>query len=309
MDVDLRPQARGPNDKGVLMRPNDELLVKAASNYHLPFTVMVSGRVMRPGTYTIREGERLDSVLERCGGFLPNAFVQGIVFTRASVRAIEQQRLDEAKQRLAKEAANAALTQSELSAASSTSTNSGGGNMSASLMVLQNVMTSAQNTQAQGRMVVHINSLRDGRQGPDNVVLEDGDNIDVPVLPSSVNVLGEVNYPNSFLRVGSSTVSDYINQAGGFTQYADKDEVMVIRADGSVLTTDGFNDSRRSRLFPALPLISGGLMSTKLEVGDTVFVPEDLKGFQNIQMTKDITTIVASSAQALAVIGLLATKL
>jgi len=308
MDVDLRPQARGPNDKGVLLRPNDELLVKAASNYHLPFTVMVSGRVMRPGTYTIREGERLDSVLERCGGFLPNAFVQGIVFTRASVRAIEQQRLDEAKQRLAKEAANAALTQSELSAAS-TNSSSSGGNMSASLMVLQNVMSAAQNTQAQGRMVVHINSLRDGRQGPDNVVLEDGDNIDVPVLPSSVNVLGEVNYPNSFLRVGSNTVSDYINQAGGFTQYADKEQVMVIRADGSVLTTDGFNDSRRSRLFPALPLISGGLMSTKLDVGDTVFVPEDLKGFQNIQMTKDITTIVAQSAQALAVIGLLATKL
>src|SRR5208337_2620365 len=84
MDVDLRPQPKGANDHNVILKPNDELLVKAASNYHLPFTVMVNGRVMRPGVYTIREGERLNSVLERCGGFLPNAFVQGIVFLRPS---------------------------------------------------------------------------------------------------------------------------------------------------------------------------------------------------------------------------------
>jgi protein involved in polysaccharide export with SLBB domain len=139
--------------------------------------------------------------------------------------------------------------------------------------------------------------------------LEDGDQIDVPVLPSSVNVLGEVNHPSSFLRVGSTTVQDYINEAGGFTQYADKDNVMVIKADGSVLTRQGFDDSRRSKLFPALPLISGGLMEAKLDAGDTVFVAEDLRGFENIQMAKDITTIVANSATALGVIGLLATRL
>jgi hypothetical protein len=84
---------------------------------------------------------------------------------------------------------------------------------------------------------------------------------------------------------------------------------MVVKASGSVLTTEGFDDNRRSKLFPALPLISGGLMEAKLDVGDTVFVPEDLRGFQNLQMTKDITTIIANSATALGVIGLLATRL
>jgi polysaccharide biosynthesis/export protein len=308
MDIDLRPHAKGRNDRNVQLKPNDELLVKAASNYHLPYTVLVSGQVMRPGAYTIREGERLDSLIERCGGFLPHAFVKGIIFQRTSVLAMQQERLNEARQRLEKEAANAALTQAQLASVSN-ATGGTGANSSATMMVIQNVLAASQNQQAQGRIVINVNSLRDGKQGPDDIVLEDGDHIEVPVIPSSVNVLGEVNYPNSFLRVGSHTVRDYINQAGGFSQYADKDDVMVIKADGSVLTTEGFDSSRRSKLFPALPLISGGLMDAKLDVGDTVYVPENLRGFENIQMAKDITSIIANSAQGLAVIALLATRL
>ena len=305
MDIDLRTQAKGPDDRSVLLRPNDELLVKAASNYHLPFTVLVSGKVMRPGVYTLKEGERLDSVLERCGGFLPDAFVQGIVFTRASVRMMQQQSLDEARQRLQKEAANAALMQASLASASTT-TSSGSGTGGVSMMLLQGVLSSSESQKADGRVVIHVNSLHDGKQGPDNIVMEDGDQIDVPSLPSSVIVIGEVNHPSSFLWLGSNTVRDDINQAGGLTRYADKKQVMVIQADGSVLTTEGFEGNRKSELFPALPLISGGLMSARLDVGDTVFVPEDLTSFQDIQMTKDVTTIIANAASGLATVGLLA---
>jgi protein involved in polysaccharide export with SLBB domain len=308
IDIDLRLQSKGLNDKSTLLKPNDELLVKAASNYHLPFTVLVTGKIMRPGVYSIREGERLHSVLERCGGFLPDAFVQGIVFRRPTVQKMQQEALDQARERLSKEAANVALEQGQLASSSSSNGQSSGGNSSAAMMVLQNVLATA-NQQAQGRVVIRVNSMRDGKPGPDDIVMEDGDEVDVPVIPSSVNVLGEVNHPSSFLRLNSYTVRDYINEAGGFTRYADTKQVLVVKADGSVLTSEGFDQSRRSRLFPALPLISGGLLEAKLDVGDTVFVPEDLTGFQNIQMTKDITQIIANSAQGLAVIGLLATKL
>jgi protein involved in polysaccharide export with SLBB domain len=177
------------------------------------------------------------------------------------------------------------------------------------MMVLASVLTSTVNQQAEGRMVIHVNSMLDGRPGPDDVMLEDGDSIVVPGSPSSVNVMGEVNHPSAFLRTSSYTVRDYINEAGGYTQYADKKQVLVIRADGSVLTSDGYEQSRRSRLFPALPLISGGLMEAKLEVGDTVFVPENLTAFQDVQMAKDVSTIIANSAITLATLGLLATKL
>ena len=150
MDIDLRSKATGANHRNVLLKPNDELMVKAASNYHLPFAVLVSGKVMRPGTYSITEGERLYSVLARCGGFLPDAFLQGIVFTRVSVRMIEQQSLEEARQHLSEEVANAALVQTQLASASTTSS-TGGGNAAATLTILQNVLAASQNQQAEGR--------------------------------------------------------------------------------------------------------------------------------------------------------------
>jgi polysaccharide export outer membrane protein len=309
LDVDLRSHAGAPNDKNILLKPNDELLIKAASNYHLPYTVLVSGKIMRPGVYTIRDGERLHSLLERCGGFLPDAFVSGIVFTRVSVQQVQQQVLNDARERLAKEAANAALAETQLASASSNTTSTSSNTVTSSMMLLQNVLTSSENQQADGRMVIHISPKLDGKSGPDDVVLEDGDQIVVPKMPSSVNVMGEVNHPSSFLRLSSYTVRDYINEAGGFTQFANKKQAFVIKADGSVLTADGYDQSRRSALFPVLPLISGGLMSARLDVGDTVFVPENLTQFQDLQVTKDITTIIANSAQGLAVLALLATQL
>jgi hypothetical protein len=62
-------------------------------------------------------------------------------------------------------------------------------------------------------------------------------------------------------------------------------------------------------LFPLLPAISGGLMGVEVERGDTIFVPETLRYIDKLQETKDITQIVANSATALAVIGILATSL
>ncbi len=51
---------------------------------------------------------------------------------------------------------------------------------------------------------------------------------------------------------------------------------MVIKIDGTVVTQEGFENSRQASLFPLLPLVSGGLMSETLEAGDTVYVPESL---------------------------------
>ena len=66
---------------------------------------------------------------------------------------------------------------------------------------------------------------------------------------------------------------------------------------------------RRSQIFPALPLISGGLMEAYLEPGDTVFVPEKLVYVTPLQTTKDVTTILANAATGLAIVGLLATQI
>jgi hypothetical protein len=239
---------------------------------------------------------------------MPDAFPQGLVFTRQSVRQMEQATLDQARARLQEEVAQMAMMQSQLAAASSSSStptpnqNSG----TPTLMLLQNVLTTAQNEQAQGRVIISYHGRIESAASQD-LLLQDGDHIDVPLHPSSISVLGEVYNPGSFLSVSAFSVTDYINRAGSFTSYADSKNVMVIKADGSVLTKNGYNDE--ARLFPMLPLVGGGLMSARLQPGDTVFVPVRLDNLQDLQVTKDVTQIISQSAVSLAVIGLLATKL
>ena len=143
-------------------------------------------------------------------------------------------------------------------------------------------------------------------------MLQDGDSISVPRAPTSVNVLGQVYHPTSVAVRHGMTVADYLYAAGGATPQGDVNRLMVVKIDGSVVTRDGFENSRQASLFPMLPLISGGLMSQTLEAGDTVYVPESLADLQSaIRMGYwgDITKIIANSATGLAVIGLLATHI
>ena len=67
--------------------------VVVASQLRPPNLVLLEGEVKRPGYFTIEIGERLSSVFKRAGGFTPNAFPQGIVVLRESVKRKQQSEL------------------------------------------------------------------------------------------------------------------------------------------------------------------------------------------------------------------------
>jgi protein involved in polysaccharide export with SLBB domain len=305
MDVDLRKALNGDQPDDLALEPSDQVFIRTATNWHLPWTVTVSGRVARPGVYTIHPSEHLSSVLLECGGMLPDAFPPGIVFTRASIRAAEQQELSRAREQLQAQVAQVSLVQAQLTA--STPGASSSQDRAAQMASLQQLLSASTATQATGRLVIHFSGqeLASG----DDVVLEQGDAIDVPRRPSSVNVLGQVYNPASIVVRPNLTVRDYIELAGGPTQLADADHVMVVKADGEVLTSQGFDDQRRNQMFPLLPLFAGGLQDARLGVGDTVYVPNKIPDFTRLQVTQSVTSIIAQSAQTLAVLGLLATSL
>ncbi|MDO8432769.1 MAG: SLBB domain-containing protein [Candidatus Binatus sp.] len=303
MEVDLRQALAANSASNPLLQNNDQLFIRTATNWHLPWTVTVGGRVPRPGVYPIREGETLDELLDKCGGFLPDAFPKGLIFTRASVQAIEQRQLDDSRMHLAQD-----LMQLTLSAPTSSS---GGADtkLAAQTATLQHLLAAAQTAQADGRVVIQWNDRSSGRGRRTNVVLQDGDNVTVPLQPLSINVLGQVNSPTSLVPQPGFKVKDYLYRAGGPSNNADMDNLMVVQADGAVVTEEGLKHTGSGSIFPALPLISGGLMNAKLEAGDTIYVPEDVQSFVKLERAKDIATIVAQSAMTLGVVGLLALRL
>jgi len=299
-DVALRSALDGIGGEDPALETGDQLFVAEASNWHQPWTAVVEGEVMRPGPYVIRDGERLDSLLERCGGLRADADLQATVFVRQSVQELEQKELDESRQRLQADAARLSIMPKQASTAN---------NDAQTLQIMQRVLSETQSQQATGRVVLHLQTLDGLPFSQDDIVLQQGDKVTVPKRPSTVAILGQVFNPSAIIYERGRSVNDYLQRSGGPTQWADADHIMLIRASGDIVTDESIRHSGKAALFPLLPAISGGLMGVEVQRGDTIYVPETLRYVDQMQEAKDITQIIVNAATSLAVLGILATNL
>jgi protein involved in polysaccharide export with SLBB domain len=93
----------------------------------------------------------------------------------------------------------------------------------------------AKEIEPSGQVQIAQASLRD------ELLLENGDTVRVPVKDGLVLVGGEVMFPNTLPFESELSAQDYIERAGGFTQNADASKVIIAHRDGSfVESTEGF---------------------------------------------------------------------
>ncbi len=220
--------------------------------------VKLDGEIVHAGVYMVQPGETLRQLVERAGGFTPNAYLFASEFTRVSTRAMQQARIDEYVQSLSMRIQrNNLVAASEVSAVGSS-----GGEMRSSE---QNFLASLRQIRATGRIVLPLRPDSTGLGSLPNIALEDGDRFVVPSVPAAVNVVGAVNDQNSFLFKPGSRVGAYLRLAGGPSKDADRRREFIIRADGEVVSREmstgpwgsEFNDLH---IYP----------------GDTMVVPEKL---------------------------------
>ena len=75
-----------------------------------------------------------------------------------------------------------------------------------------------------------------------NLILQDGDVINIPKRPNRVNVFGQVKNPGFVDFSENQTMEWYLNKAGGYAASADIKRTRIIRGNNSVWE-DGFEDS------------------------------------------------------------------
>ena len=138
----------------------------------------------------------------------------------------------------------------------------------------------AREVEPQGKVVVSENDQ------VANVLLEPNDTIFVPGVTDLIQIGGEVMLPQAVVYNPDATAADYIAWAGGFTQRADDERILVIRKNGLV----------------EFDSIAGITRSSKegevdLKPGDQVIVlpATDAK---TLQAVKDITQIIYQIAVA-----------
>lgn len=256
-------------------------------------TVSIGGEVYFPGTYQIREEERLSSIIERAGGYKDRAYLRGGVFTRESVRQVQQERLDEMIKRLELEVARVASTEAQQALDEE--------DIEAQKMAmpaLQMLLTKMRESKASGRVVTNFLPVDALRGTTYDLVLEDGDRIQIPEKPHTVNVMGAVYNPSSLIyNTEKPELSHYLSLVGGPTENAQKDKMYVIRANGVVVSRQNPNllgaswDQEQKRWG-----FHSRFESTELYPGDTVLVPEKIERFSFMKLTKDVTEIMFNIA-------------
>src|SRR5207244_7505037 len=81
----------GEADTDVRLHDGDVLAIRQLAGWNdMGATIAVKGEVLHPGTYGIKEGERLSSILERAGGLRFDAYPYGAILERTQVRDLEE---------------------------------------------------------------------------------------------------------------------------------------------------------------------------------------------------------------------------
>ncbi len=90
LPVELSAALSGNGNNNLQLRDGDVLTIRQTPGWNdIAASATVRGEVQHPGSYGIRPGERLSSVLERAGGFTPQAYPYGAVLMRREVRDVE----------------------------------------------------------------------------------------------------------------------------------------------------------------------------------------------------------------------------
>lgn len=245
----------------VPLKSGDILAVHQITNWdNIGESVTVRGEVRYPGSYGFQDGERLSAVLRRAGGLLPTAYPMGAVLVRTQVRDLEQKSRDELIRQIETNSAAARLSPSL-----------GGANGATALQLINSqqaqVISDLKNHPPTGRMVIHITTdIGSWANTPADIELRQGDVLTIPKRPGFVLVTGQVYNATALTFAPGKNAGWYLSRAGGTNSTANRKEIFIIRANGSVV-------GRHSGGW-----FEGDVLSTALNPGDVIVVPQKIIG-------------------------------
>ena len=88
-----------------------------------------------------------------------------------------------------------------------------------------------------------------------NLILLDKDQVIIPKKSSTVSVTGQVLAPATFVHSENLSVYDYVGLAGGFTDAAADDQLLVILPNGQALRPSSFFKFKQDKILPGSNII------------------------------------------------------
>ena len=293
-DINVTQALQGDPTHDLLLQANDQITVLVIPDWKQQISVTIAGEVRRPGTYSLFAGDKLSDLIERAGGFTNKAFLRGAVFTRRSVAAEQRRALNQMADRMERE-----LLESMQNTASGGASNSAG-TVSAFQQEYQRrrqLIDNLRHLDIMGRIITRIDTPKNITGTEWNYELQNGDYLNIPETPLTVNVMGAVYSSSSQLYRPDMSINGYINAAGGQIKTAHKRMVYLLKADGTTIRL-----TRSTAMFSSKQWTPPRGYSAKVEPGDTIVVPVKYTDRQTIESFKDAIDIIYKVAVSVGVI-------
>lgn len=242
------------DNRDFVLEPYDEVLVRRSPSYNVQRHFSVKGEVNFPGEYTLTSREeRVSDLIQKAGGLTSFAYVQGARIIR---RATEEEI------RLAKETREVMMSMVD-----STKTQ---------------VLTEKEDasTLSYFNVAVDLESALAAPGGASDVVLREGDIVEIPVRSNVVRIHGAVMFPTAVNYDPRMRGSDYIDAAGGYSQDARRNKAYVVSMGG------------RAKKLKA---------GTVVEPGSEIYVPE--KSDKNKKFDGTNLIAISSAAASIGTLG------
>ncbi len=222
--------------------------------------VSITGEVRNPGKYLVSSSTVLEELYILSGGFLENSFSDGVSLYREDVKEKQIKALREAK---------AILTDSLVQKSTNISENG--------KVDIEAILELADLVEPTGRVA---GDFSEDSEIIKNLILKDGDVVEVPAISVEVTVQGEVLNSSSFIFDSDMNYNDYIEASGGYTSFANKRAAFIIRSNGES-TPVGNN------------IFSG---QAQIYAGDTIVIPRDLNQLEALPLISMATKIISDIA-------------
>ena len=258
---------------GPILRSRDSLTVRDIPDWAPTESVVVEGEVRFPGTYRIAKGERLSDIVRRAGGLTEKAASEAAVFTRKSIARQELERSRQFARDIQQSFATRLLTQERASQGISD---------------VAMVISALQEAKSEGRLLIDLDLALSGNSSYD-LEVEDGDVLTIPQSSNTVAVVGEVQRSGTHTFQRELRLEDYLDLSAGLTQRADKKNIYIVKANGSIVS-----------IRPGLWRFSDN--GESLDPGDTIVVPINTEYQEVLASWQEITQIVYQSMVSVAAV-------
>ena len=222
-------------EQGFTLQPYDQVFVRRSPGYQAQQNVRVTGEVIFGGTYAMTTTEeRLSDLVKKAGGATSKAYLRGAKLIRVAN--------DEEKKRM-RDVIN--LMNRQFGEA-----------------MMDSLGIRVEDTFSVG---IDLEKAVANPGSEYDLVLREGDVLDVPKLNNTVKVNGAVMMPNTVGYLSDKNANYYLDQAGGYALNAKKSKKFVIYMNGQVARIKGRS---KDKIEPGCEIIVPSKKNKKVNVGE-----------------------------------------